>query len=158
MIGNEGDGFKIAMKGLDGGRINVSSCSLGAAQASLLDSIQYVKERKQFGQSLSLFQNIQFKLAEMASQLHASRLLVRQASSIFDNSSGPHITPFCAMAKAFATDRCFWIVNEALQLHGGYGYLKDYKVQQYFRDTRVHMILEGTNEVMKVLISRALLE
>ena len=161
MIGKEGDGFKIAMRGLDGGRLNISSCSLGAAQASLMDAIQYTKDREQFGRSISSFQSVQFKLAEMLMYLHASRLHVRQAAQIYDEQSGggmsSAVTAFCAMAKAFSTDKCFWIINEALQLHGGYGYLRDYRVQQFFRDARVHMILEGTNEVMKMIISKAIL-
>ncbi|KAK3726323.1 hypothetical protein QZH41_012747, partial [Actinostola sp. cb2023] len=139
-------GFKIAMKGLNGGRLNIASCSLGAAQAALEQTIQYVKDRKQFSRSLASFQYIQFKIAEMATNLTASRLMVRHAAANLDNQS-PNAATLCAMAKLFATDHCFQITNECLQLHGGYGYLKDYAVQQYVRDSRVHQILEGNYPV-----------
>lgn len=156
IIGKEGQGFNIAMKGLNGGRINIASCSLGAAQASLQAAIDHVKVRKQFGKPLASFQNSQFRLAEMATELVASRLLVRNAARALDNDDLDTV-PLCSMAKYYATEKCFNIINEALQLHGGYGYLKDYSVQQYLRDTRVHMILEGTNEVMRLLIARKVL-
>lgn len=155
-IGGEGQGFTIAMRGLNGGRINIASCSLGAAQSSVDQVRDYLPVRKAFGKSLSDFQYLQFKLADMATDLVASRLMVRQAASALDQLSPNHVT-LCAMAKLFATDKCFDICNQALQMHGGYGYLKDYPVQQYMRDCRVHQILEGTNEVMRLLVSRELL-
>ncbi|KAJ1973740.1 Isobutyryl-CoA dehydrogenase, mitochondrial [Dimargaris xerosporica] len=157
LLGSLGQGFVIAMKGLDGGRINIASCSLGAAQASLEATLDYAKVRKQFQKPIAAFQNTQFKFADMIADLNASRLLVRQAAGLLDEQS-PQATSFCAMAKAFATDKCFNICNTSLQLHGGYGYLKDYKVQQYVRDSRVHQILEGTNEVMRMIVSRAALK
>lgn len=156
MIGKEGQGFSIAMKGLNGGRINIASCSLGAAQASINECIQYMKTRKQFNKSLDQFQHLQFKLAEMATQLMASRLLVRNAALALENKHKDLVT-LCSMAKLYATENCFNITNEALQIHGGYGYLKDYPVQQYMRDCRVHLILEGTNEIMRHIISKNLL-
>lgn len=156
LLGNEGQGFTIAMKGLNGGRINIASCSLGAAQASVELARDHLSVRKQFGQPLIEFQHNQFKLAEMATDLTASRLMVRNAATALDNES-PQAVQMCAMAKLFATDNCFKIVNQALQMHGGYGFLKDYAVQQYLRDIRVHQILEGTNEVMKIIISRSLM-
>lgn len=155
-IGHEGEGFNIAMNALNGGRISISSCSLGAAHQSIQLSIDYAKERKQFGNSLADFQNTQFKLAEMATDLVASRLMVRTAAEAIDSKSKNAAT-LAAMAKLQATDKCFNICNSALQLHGGYGYLKDYAVQQFMRDTRVHQILEGTNEVMRMIIARHLL-
>jgi len=155
-IGHEGEGFNIAMNALNGGRISISSCSLGAAHQSIQLSIDYAKERKQFGNSLADFQNTQFKLAEMATDLVASRLMVRTAAEAIDSKSKNAAT-LAAMAKLQATDKCFNICNSALQLHGGYGYLKDYAVQQFMRDTRVHQILEGTNEVMRMIIARQLL-
>jgi len=156
LVGKEGDGFKIAMQGLDGGRINIASCSLGAARACLEKSLTYVNDRKQFGKKISDFQATQFKLADMATQLEAARLMVLKAASELD-SLGQETTKSCAMAKRFATDIGFTICNEALQLHGGYGYLSEYQIERYVRDLRVHQILEGTNEVMRVIISRALL-
>ena len=156
LIGKEGDGFKIAMQGLDGGRINIASCSLGAARICLEKSLEYVHDRKQFGKKISDFQATQFKLADMATQLEAARLMVLKAASELDNQ-GQETTKICAMAKRFATDIGFLICNEALQLHGGYGYLAEYEIERYVRDVRVHQILEGTNEVMKIIISRALL-
>jgi len=155
-IGHEGEGFNIAMNALNGGRISISSCSLGAAHQSIQLSIDYAKERKQFGNSLADFQNTQFKLSEMATDLVASRLMVRTAAEAIDSKSKNAAT-LAAMAKLQATDKCFNICNSALQLHGGYGYLKDYAVQQFMRDTRVHQILEGTNEVMRMIIARHLL-
>lgn len=156
VLGGLGNGFKIAMLGLVGGRINIASCSLGAAQASLEHSLRYVSERKQFEHKLAEFQHIQFQLADMATNLIASRLLVRKAARLFQEGS-PHSTVYSSMAKKFTTDRCFEVCNTALQLHGGYGYLKDYPLEQYVRDTRVHQILEGTNEIMQLIISRHLL-
>lgn len=145
------------MKGLNGGRINIASCSLGAAQASLDAALEHTKIRKQFGQSLIQNQSIQFTLADMATKLHASRMMVRQAAGLLDQQH-PQAHAFCAMAKQFATDRCFEVTNDALQLHGGYGYLKDYKVQQFMRDARVHQILEGTNQIMRVVVAKELMK
>ncbi|XP_078464376.1 isobutyryl-CoA dehydrogenase, mitochondrial isoform X1 [Lampetra fluviatilis] len=156
-IGEEGQGFSIAMKGLNGGRINIASCSLGAAYASILQTTEHLTVRKQFGEPLSSNQYLQFRLAEMATSLVASRLMIRNAARALDLGD-PAAVPLCAMAKLFATDECFKICNQALQMHGGYGYLKDYPVQQYMRDTRVHQILEGTNEVMRMIVARSLLE
>lgn len=156
ILGSEGQGFTIAMKGLNGGRINIASCSLGAAQASIEAAVDHVKVRKQFSKPLASFQNTQFRLAEMATEVVASRLLVRNAARALQDNH-PDTVPLCSMAKYFVTEKCFQVINEALQLHGGYGYLKDYPVQQYLRDSRVHMILEGTNEVMRLLIARHIL-
>lgn len=156
-IGPEGQGFVYAMKGLDGGRINIASCSLGAAQAALEQSLRYVEERKQFGKPLSEFQALQFKLADMLTDLTASRQMVRLAAHKLDHRHS-EASLYCAMAKRFATDHCFNLCNEALQLHGGYGYLNDYPLERWVRDSRVHQILEGTNEIMRVIIARRLLE
>jgi len=156
-IGPEGQGFIYAMKGLDGGRINIASCSLGAAQAALEQSLRYVEERKQFGKALSTFQALQFKLADMLTELTASRQMVRLAAHKLDQGHG-EASLYCAMAKRFATDHCFTVCNEALQLHGGYGYLNDYPLERWVRDSRVHQILEGTNEIMRVIIARRLLD
>ncbi|WP_422909883.1 acyl-CoA dehydrogenase family protein [Pseudomonas sp. MAC6] len=156
-IGPEGQGFVYAMKGLDGGRINIASCSLGAAQAALEQSLRYVEERKQFGKQLSAFQALQFKLADMLTELTASRQMVRLAAHKLDQGHG-EASLYCAMAKRFATDHCFTVCNEALQLHGGYGYLNDYPLERWVRDSRVHQILEGTNEIMRVIIARRLLD
>ncbi|XP_061734066.1 isobutyryl-CoA dehydrogenase, mitochondrial isoform X1 [Nerophis ophidion] len=155
-LGEEGEGFIIAMKGLNGGRINIASCSLGAAHASVQLARNHLLVRKQFGETLSNNQFLQFKLAEMATKLVASRLLVREAAVALQEGR-PDAVALCSMAKLFATDECFDICNQALQMHGGYGYLKDYAVQQFVRDIRVHQILEGTNEVMRMIISRSLL-
>jgi alkylation response protein AidB-like acyl-CoA dehydrogenase len=155
-IGPEGEGFVYAMKGLDGGRLNIASCSLGAAQAALEQSLRYVEERKQFGKALSEFQALQFKLADMLTSLTASRQMVRLAAHKLDHGHG-EASLYCAMAKRFATDHCFDVCNEALQLHGGYGYLNDYPLERWVRDARVHQILEGTNEIMRVIIARRLL-
>ncbi len=155
-LGPEGHGFKIAMMGLDGGRINIGACSLGGARASLEAASRYVIERKQFGKPLADFQTTQFKLADMATELEAGRLLIHKAAALLDAKS-PEATQASAMAKRFATDAGFRIVNDALQLHGGYGYLKDFPIERYLRDLRVHQILEGTNEIMRVVISRRLL-
>jgi alkylation response protein AidB-like acyl-CoA dehydrogenase len=156
MLGSEGQGFKIAMKGLDGGRINIATCSIGTAQAALETTIEYVKERRQFGQAIADFQNTQFKLADMTTDLVAARQMVRLAAFKLD-SGDPDASTYCAMAKRFATDACFTICNDALQLHGGYGYIKEYPLERHVRDSRVHQILEGTNEIMRVIIGRRLL-
>jgi len=155
-LGEEGDGFKIAMMGLDGGRLNISACSLGGARASLEATQSYLGERSQFGRKLADFQALQFRLADMATELEAARLMVRRAAASLD-AGDPEATQHCAMAKRFATDAGFQICNEALQLHGGYGYLKDFPIERYLRDVRVHQILEGTNEIMRVIIARRLL-
>lgn len=155
-IGPEGEGFVYAMKGLDGGRLNIASCSLGAAQAALEQSLRYVEERKQFGKALSEFQALQFKLADMLTSLTACRQMVRLAAHKLDHGHG-EASLYCAMAKRFATDHCFAVCNEALQIHGGYGYLNDYPLERWVRDARVHQILEGTNEIMRVIIARRLL-
>ncbi|QQS12104.1 MAG: acyl-CoA dehydrogenase family protein [Rhodospirillales bacterium] len=155
-LGPEGHGFKIAMMGLDGGRINIGACSLGGARACLETASRYVVERKQFGRPLADFQATQFKLADMATELEAARLLIHKAAILLDAKS-PDATQASAMAKRFATDAGFRIVNEALQLHGGYGYLKDFPIERYLRDLRVHQILEGTNEIMRVVIARRLM-
>ncbi|SHL71144.1 isobutyryl-CoA dehydrogenase [Roseibium suaedae] len=155
-LGNEGDGFKIAMKGLDGGRLNIGACSLGAAQTCLERATAYLKERKQFGKALAEFQALQFRLADMATELEAARLLLHKAASLVD-AKAPDATMMAAMAKRLATDTGFKVVNEALQLHGGYGYLRDYPVERFLRDVRVHQILEGTNEIMRLIIARQLL-
>ncbi|GHE22749.1 acyl-CoA dehydrogenase family protein [Halomonas urumqiensis] len=155
-LGAEGEGFKLAMKGLDGGRLNIASCSLGAAQHALTLARNYLGDRKQFGRELSSFQALQFKLADMATELVAARLMVRQAAWRLDQGD-PEATAHCAMAKRFATDMGFNVCNEALQLHGGYGYLKEFPLERMVRDTRVHQILEGTNEIMRVIVARRLL-
>ncbi len=155
-IGEEGDGFKIAMQGLDGGRINIASCSLGGARACLEATMSYMKERVQFGKPLSQFEALQFRLADMATELEAARLMVHHAALKLQNKdSKAKVT--CAMAKRFATDVGFRVANEALQLHGGYGYIKEYRIERFVRDLRVHQILEGTNEIMRVIISRNIL-
>jgi alkylation response protein AidB-like acyl-CoA dehydrogenase len=155
IIGNEGEGFKIAMQGLDGGRVNIAACSLGGARAALEASISYSAERKQFGKSIDQFQVTQFKLADMATELEASRLMVLRAASSLD-AKDPQATKLCAMAKRFTTDICSNICDMGLQIHGGYGYLKDFPLERLVRDLRVHQILEGTNEIMRVIISRKL--
>ncbi len=155
-LGAEGDGFKIAMSGLDGGRINISACSIGGARACLEAATGYARERKQFGQALADFQALRFKLADMATELEAARLMVQRAADALDRGD-PGATAACAMAKRFATDASFRICNEALQVHGGYGYLKDYPIERYLRDVRVHQILEGTNEIMRLIVARDLL-
>lgn len=155
-IGAEGEGFKIAMRGLDGGRVNIAACSLGAARACLERAIAYVKERRQFGKAIADFQNTQFRLADMATELEAARLMVWRAARKLD-AGAPDATAACAMAKRFATDVGFAVVDQALQLHGGYGYIQDYEIERYLRDCRVHRILEGTNEVMRLIIARRLL-
>lgn len=155
-LGAEGEGFRFAMKGLDGGRLNIASCSLGAAQQALTLSRDYLAERKQFGRELSQFQALQFKLADMASELTAARLMVRHAAWRLDQND-PEATAHCAMAKRFATDMGFNVCNDALQLHGGYGYIREYPLERLVRDTRVHQILEGTNEIMRLIVARRLL-
>lgn len=154
-LGEEGQGFKIAMQGLDGGRINIATCSVGTAQAALESAVAYVRDRQQFGQAIADFQHTQFKLADMATDLVAARQMVRLAAFKLD-SRDPDATSYCAMAKRFATDVCFNICNDALQLHGGYGYIREYPLERHVRDTRVHQILEGTNEIMRVIIGRRL--
>jgi len=156
-LGEEGQGFHFAMNGLNGGRINIASCSLGAAHASICAARDHSKVRKQFGKEIGMFQNTQFKLAEMTGGLVASRQVVRQAALHLDNKS-PVAAQMCALAKMQATEECFEITDRALQIFGGYGYLKDYPVQQFWRDCRVNRILEGTNEVMRMLVSRNVLE
>jgi alkylation response protein AidB-like acyl-CoA dehydrogenase len=156
LVGKEGDGFKIAMKALDGGRINIGACSLGGARACLELAKTHIGVRKQFGKKLSEFQALQFRIADMATELEAARLLVRRAATALD-ARHPDATLYCAMAKRFATDYCFEICNQALQLHGGYGYIKEYPIERYLRDLRVHQILEGTNEIMRVVIARRIL-
>jgi len=155
-IGEEGQGFSIAMAGLDGGRLNIGACSIGTARSAVETATQYMKDRKQFGRALADFQGLQFKLADMATELEAARLMIRQAAFKLDQKS-PDATKHCAMAKRFATDAGFSIVNEALQIHGGYGYLREYPLERHLRDVRVHQILEGTNEIMRVIVSRQLL-
>lgn len=157
LLGQEGEGFKIAMKGLDGGRINIATCSVGAAQGALTQAQQYMQERKQFGKAIASFQALQFKLADMATELVAARQMVRLAASKLD-AGAPDASTYCAMAKRFATDAGFMVCNEALQLHGGYGYLRDFPLERLVRDARVHQILEGTNEIMRVIIARRMLE
>jgi len=157
LLGQEGQGFIFAMKGLDGGRINIATCSVGAAQAALDAAHAYMKERKQFGRPIADFQALQFKLADMQTELVAARQMVRLAATKLDAGS-PEATTYCAMAKRLATDLGFRVCNEALQLHGGYGYIREYPLERYFRDVRVHQILEGTNEIMRVIISRKLLD
>lgn len=155
-LGAEGSGFKIAMAGLDGGRINIGACSLGAAQTCLDLAREHLNTRSQFGKKLGEFQALQFKLADMATELEAARLMIYRAAASLDAGS-PEATVHCAMAKRFATDAGFQVVNDALQLLGGYGYLRDYPVERFLRDLRVHQILEGTNEIMRVIIARHLL-
>ncbi|MDM5175732.1 acyl-CoA dehydrogenase family protein [Massilia sp. DJPM01] len=155
-LGHEGQGFALAMKGLDGGRINIAACSIGTAQAALDRSRSYLKERVQFGRELAQFQALQFKLADMLTELVAARQLVRLAAWKLDMES-PDASAYCAMAKRFATDAGFNVANDALQLHGGYGYMREYPLERHVRDTRVHQILEGSNEIMRLIIARAIL-
>lgn len=155
-IGEEGQGFRIAMRGLDGGRLNIASCSIGGARACLAATVEHMGVRKQFGRELAQFQALQFRVADMATDLEAARLMVRSAAAKVD-AGAADATVAAAMAKRFATDAGFAIVNEALQLHGGYGYLMDYPIERFLRDVRVHQILEGTNEVMRLIIARSLL-
>jgi alkylation response protein AidB-like acyl-CoA dehydrogenase len=156
MVGGEGEGFRIAMMGLDGGRLNIGACSLGGAQRCLDEAVRYTKERQQFGKPIADFQNTQFTLADMATDLEAARaLLYRAAVKVTENA--PDKTRFAAMAKRFATDAGSAIVDRALQLHGGYGYLQDYPIERFWRDLRVHSILEGTNQIMRMIVGRDLL-
>lgn len=156
LLANEGDGFTLAMKGLDGGRINIATCSIGTAQQALNTAMIYMQDREQFGKPIAAFQGLQFKLADMATELVAARQLVRLAAYKLDKND-PEKTAYCAMAKRFATDIGFQICDAALQIHGGYGYIKEYPLERHFRDVRVHQILEGTNEIMRVIIARRLL-
>lgn len=156
LLGEEGQGFTFAMKGLDGGRINIATCSLGTAQMALGTAKNYMQERIQFGKPLAAFQALQFKLADMATELVAARQMVRLAAFKLDNQNS-EASAYCAMAKRFATDVGFNVCNEALQIHGGYGYIKEYPLERYVRDVRVHQILEGTNEIMRMIIGRRLL-
>ncbi|MEL8055420.1 MAG: isobutyryl-CoA dehydrogenase [Pseudomonadota bacterium] len=155
-IGEEGHGFKFAMAGLDGGRLNIAACSLGGAQRALDLALAYAKEREQFGKPIADFQAIQFKLADMETELQAARVMLYEAAAKLD-AKAPDATRWCAMAKRFVTDTGFKVANDALQIHGGYGYLADYGVEQIVRDLRVHQILEGTNEIMRVIVSRDML-
>ncbi len=157
LLGEEGKGFRYAMAGLDGGRLNIAASALGAAQAALNTSIAYTKERKAFGQSIADFQSVQFKLADMETSLTAARALLYQAAWKLDQGA-PDASKHCAMAKRFVTDASFEVANEALQIHGGYGYLSDYGIEKIVRDLRVHQILEGTNEIMRVIISRQMMK
>ncbi|MCV2886941.1 acyl-CoA dehydrogenase family protein [Ruegeria aquimaris] len=156
LVGVEGDGFKYAMMGLDGGRLNIASCSLGAAQTALNMTLQYMGERKAFGKSIDQFQALQFRLADMEIELQAARTFLRQAAWKLDNKT-PDATKFCAMAKKFVTETGSKVVDQCLQLHGGYGYLADYGIEKLVRDLRVHQILEGTNEIMRVIVARHML-
>ena len=157
LVGQEGDGFKIAMAGLDGGRVNIAACSVGGARSAIELSISYAKERKQFGNAISQFQSIQFKLADMATELETARLMVYRAAKSLGNADA-EATMHCAMAKRWATEIGSKICNEALQIHGGYGYLKDFPIEKLVRDLRVHQILEGTNEIMQSIIAKRLLD
>ena len=154
-IGAEGEGFKFAMAGLDGGRINIGACSLGGAQRCLDESVRYTKERQQFGQPIADFQNTQFTLADMATDLEAARALLYLAAAKV-TANAPDKTRFAAMAKRLATENGSSIVDRALQLHGGYGYLRDYPIERFWRDLRVHSILEGTSQVMRMIVGREL--
>jgi len=156
-IGEEGMGFKFAMAGLDGGRLNIAACSLGGAQLALDKALAYAREREQFGQPIAEFQAIGFKLADMETELQAARVMLYEAAQRLDGKM-PDATRWCAMAKRFVTDTGFKVANEALQIHGGYGYLADYGVERIVRDLRVHQILEGTNEIMRVIVSRDMLK
>jgi len=156
LLANEGDGFTLAMKGLDGGRINIATCSIGTAQQALNTAMTYMQDREQFGKPIAAFQGLQFKLADMATELVAARQLVRLAAYKLDQNDAEK-TAYCAMAKRFATDIGFQVCDAALQIHGGYGYVKEYPLERHFRDVRVHQILEGTNEIMRVIIARRLL-
>lgn len=157
LVGVEGDGFKYAMAGLDGGRLNIAACSLGAAQAGLTATLAYMRERKAFGQSIDQFQGLQFRLADMEIDLQAARVFLRQAAWKLDQGA-PDASQHCAMAKKFVTEAGSRIVNQCLQLHGGYGYLADYGIEKLVRDLRVHEILEGTNEIMRVITARHMLK
>jgi alkylation response protein AidB-like acyl-CoA dehydrogenase len=155
-LGPEGIGFKIAMAGLDGGRLNIAACSVGGAQAAFDKALGYMRERRAFGKALTDFQALQFRLADMATELEAARLFLYAAAAAYDRDE-PDTTMRCAMAKRFATDVGFKVANDALQLHGGYGYLSEYGIEKIVRDLRVHQILEGTNEIMRVIVARKLI-
>ncbi|MEO0666994.1 MAG: acyl-CoA dehydrogenase family protein [Pseudomonadota bacterium] len=157
LVGEEGSGFKYAMMGLDGGRLNIAACSLGAAQTALNATLTYMGERKAFGQPIDQFQGLQFRLADMEIELQAARTFLRQAAWKLDNGT-PDATKFCAMAKKFVTEAGSNVVDQCLQLHGGYGYLADYGIEKLVRDLRVHQILEGTNEIMRVIVARDMLK
>lgn len=157
LIGKEGQGFKIALSALNGGRINIAACSLGGAKKCLQLTHQYMHQREQFGQKLRDFEALQFKYADMLTDYEAAKLMVYRAAWALDNQHA-NAPMYCAMAKRFATDLCFAICNSALQLHGGYGYIRDYSIERYFRDLRVHQILEGTNEIMRLIIARQALQ
>jgi alkylation response protein AidB-like acyl-CoA dehydrogenase len=156
LLGEEGAGFRYAMMGLDGGRLNIAASALGGAQAALDKTLVYMGERKAFGQTIDQFQALQFRLADMETELQAARIFLHQAAWKLDNKT-PDATKYCAMAKRFVTDAAFNVANQALQLHGGYGYLADYGIEKIVRDLRVHQILEGTNEIMRMITARALL-
>ncbi|KJY99126.1 MULTISPECIES: acyl-CoA dehydrogenase family protein [Pseudoalteromonas] len=156
LLGQEGEGFKFAMQGLDGGRINIATCSLGTAQQALNTAKEYLKEREQFGKPLAAFQALQFKLADMNTELVAARQMIRLAAFKLDSNDSEKTT-YCAMAKRFATDVGVKVCDDALQIHGGYGYIKEYPLERHLRDVRVHQILEGTNEIMRVIIARRIL-
>jgi alkylation response protein AidB-like acyl-CoA dehydrogenase len=156
LLGNEGDGFTIAMKGLDGGRINIATVGLGTAQQAMNDALTYVNERKQFGKPIAAFQGMQFKLADMNTEMVAARQMVRLAAFKLDNQD-PDASTYCAMAKRFVTDVGYQVCDEALQCFGGNGYIKEFPMERYLRDSRVHRILEGTNEIMRVIIARRIL-
>jgi alkylation response protein AidB-like acyl-CoA dehydrogenase len=157
LLGEEGDGFKIALRGLDGGRINIACCSVGAAQGALDAAQRHLNERQQFGRPLAQFQALQFKLADMATELVAARQMVRLAASKLD-ADLPDASVYCAMAKRLATDLAFGVCNEALQLHGGYGVMREFPLERLLRDARVHQIVEGTNEIMRVIVARRMLQ
>ncbi|MGI9549366.1 MAG: acyl-CoA dehydrogenase family protein [Bdellovibrionales bacterium] len=157
ILGKEGEGFKIAMQGLNGGRINIGTCSVGAAQGAIEHTQKYMKEREQFGKTLSQFQALRFKVADMVTEVTASRQMIRLAAFKLDQKD-PQAATYCAMAKRLATDLCFQVCNEAIQLHGGYGYTHEYPLERLMRDARVHQILEGTNEIMRLIISREVLD
>ena len=156
LVGEEGNGFKIAMQGLDGGRINIATCSIGTAQSALEEAQNYMNQRKQFGKKISEFQTMQFKIADMVTELIAARTITRLAASKLDKNDS-EATIYSAMAKRFATDVGFNVCNEALQIFGGYGYIQEYPLERYVRDVRVHQILEGTNEIMKMIIGRRMI-
>ena len=156
LLGEEGKGFRYAMMGLDGGRLNIAAAALGGAQSAYDKALSYASERKAFGKSIDQFQSVQFKLSDMHTKLEAARIFLRQAAWHYDNAT-PEATKRCAMAKQFVTDISFDVANEALQIHGGYGYLADYGIEKIVRDLRVHQILEGTNEIMRMIISRAIM-
>jgi alkylation response protein AidB-like acyl-CoA dehydrogenase len=155
LVGGEGEGFRIAMMGLDGGRLNIGACSLGGAQRCIDETLNYTRDRKQFGTAIADFQNTQFTLADMATELEAARILLYAAAAKV-TANAPDKTKFAAMAKRLATDTGSSVVDRALQLHGGYGYLMDYPIERFWRDLRVHSILEGTNQVMRMIIGREL--